>query len=89
MNRTAECTGCRRLFEVDPKFTGGLVPCPGCGKATEVPGLRDPLWFLVRLGVVLGSAATGVVVAHVHGTELGIGAGVLALATAWLVSRAF
>lgn len=88
MKPVATCA-CGQWFECEPKFAGGFVNCPSCGKAVSVPGLRDPLWRLVQvLGVVAWCVAVGVVFAsgNIQAAVITavVGAGVL-----WGVSRLF
>lgn len=81
------CGHCRSSFEPPPQFTGGLVNCTRCGRAVEVPGLRDPLWFLLRIGA--GALVVGVVwlVGERSDPLLGIAAGIALLAGLWLLAR--
>ncbi len=68
-------------------MAGGLANCPSCGKATTVPGLRDPLWRLWQtVAVILLVAATGLVYMTV-GPMAAVGAAVIGLLLAWLASR--
>jgi hypothetical protein len=46
-----DCESCGDFFEVAPTLAGGLANCPGCGRATPVPGLRDPLYRLALVGI--------------------------------------
>ena len=55
-----QCGGCARIFEVEDRFAGGIVNCPGCGRATEVSGLRDPIWWGLLALAFLGWAATSI-----------------------------
>jgi hypothetical protein len=87
LTRQTACA-CGHEFEADDRLAGGITNCPRCGKAVEVPGLRDPLWRLLQGGAtVMGALATAA--AYVSWGAVG------ALATAaciaallWLVSRA-
>jgi hypothetical protein len=64
------------------------VNCPRCGRATSVPGLRDPLWRLVQAGVA-GLAALALGLGWNGSSPLaGLGAGALVLALGWLATRA-
>lgn len=87
MNRSAECGHCRRLFEVDAKFTGGLVPCPGCGKVVEVPGTRDPLWSALKVVGLAAAIAAGAYVWDLQGPAYGIGTSIMVLVGLWASSR--
>jgi hypothetical protein len=83
-----ECP-CSWSFDASDDLAGGLANCPSCGRAAEVPGLRDPLWRLIQVGaaiVVVGAAAyawsqAGPAAAFAVAAVLG--------ALLWLLSRAF
>ena len=49
-----DCEQCGTPFEVADTLAGGLTNCPGCGKATPVPGLRDPYYRLLQIGTAIG-----------------------------------
>jgi hypothetical protein len=83
----ATCPHCRTPAEVPDRFAGGIVNCKKCGRAIEVPGLRDPLWWLLRAGVVVAAIAIGVLIAQRHGPATGALTGIGLLAGSWLVSR--
>ena len=51
-----DCEECGKAFEAVDTLAGGLTNCPGCGKATPVPGLRDPLFRLLQASIVIGWA---------------------------------
>jgi len=55
MTRAVEfaCDHCGADCRAPAAATGGIVNCPTCGRATEVPGLRDPFWRLLKLGAIL------------------------------------
>lgn len=82
------CEICGDPFPAAERSAGGIVNCPWCGKATSIPGLRDPIWRLVQAGVVVLAALAFAVgwmeISPVAGVTSG--AGVLALG--WLVTRA-
>lgn len=82
MNPNAQCGACRRSFEAPRDRIGGMMPCPGCGKAVEVPGLRDPIYRLAQVGVVLAilAVAVGVGLAATPTMGIAVGAGALGLA---------
>ena len=62
--------------------------CPGCGRATSVPGLSDPLWRLIQAGI-LGAAAVAFALGSTCASPLaGISAGAVVLALGWLGTRA-
>lgn len=88
-NVDVECGSCGRAFVADAKFAGGFTNCPGCGKATAVPGLDDPLWRLAQVGGLVLAVLVGFGVGAAFGPGFGIGAGLLAAGVLWLVSRGF
>ena len=45
---------CGHLWYVAPDLAGGLTNCPRCGKATQVDGLKDPLWRVLQGAAVVG-----------------------------------
>ena len=49
-----DCESCGEPFEAGDTLAGGLTNCPGCGQATRVPGLRDPFFRLVQIGMAIG-----------------------------------
>ncbi len=82
------CPHCRTPMEVAGRMRGAIVNCGRCGRAVDVPGLRDPAWLLLR---VLAVAAAGLVawaVGRATSPWVGAAAGGVLLALAWLVSRA-
>lgn len=87
--RVARCEHCQRSFEVDDKFTGGLVPCPGCGKVVEAGGLRDPMWLLLRIGAVALAVGVGVLVSLGQPPWFVVTAVAAVLLVLWSLSRAF
>lgn len=88
MDTLARCGHCGHSFAVAAKFTGGLVPCANCGKVVEVPGLRDPMWLALRLGMLLIAVAIGVIVGRSAGARVGAMTTAGALFAFWLLSRA-
>jgi hypothetical protein len=78
------CPHCRTPAEVPSRLRGALINCRKCGRVVDVPGMRDPLWVLVRIGLV------ALVIASVWlGTELGslwlgLAAGAVVAFFAWL-----
>ncbi len=77
---------CGRSFEVPDSLAGGIANCPGCGRAADVPGLRDPFWRALLVAAVLvwagGSAMAAVVWGPAAGVLVAIGLAVLF----WLIS---
>jgi len=49
-----DCELCGEFFEVADTLAGGLANCPACGQAVQVPGLRDPMYRLVLIGMAIG-----------------------------------
>ena len=88
MTEIATCPHCRTPAEVPDRFAGGIVNCKKCGRALDVPGLRDPLWWLLRAGFVVAAVGAGVFLAQQHGPAAGVITGTGLLAGAWLLSRA-
>ena len=48
-----DCAHCGRFFEAADSMAGGLTNCPACGKATEVPGLRDQYFRAMQVGTAV------------------------------------
>jgi hypothetical protein len=83
-----DCEHCGNQFDVADTLAGGLANCTACGKATSVPGLRDPYYrllqavmatvglFLVGLGWWIG------------GVPGAIGAGLATILVVWLIHLA-
>ena len=88
MSGTVYCP-CGKMFEVPRQQAGGIVNCPGCGKAVEVPGLNDPLWRLLQGIALLAIVAVTVLTSRVAGLPTGIASGAGVAAAIYLVSRAF
>ena len=88
MNRLAQCAHCRHEFEVEPRFIGGLVPCPRCAKVVDVPGTRDPLWWLLVGGGAVLVLGASVLVGTLHGTAFGLVAFAVLAAAGLLLTRA-
>ena len=89
MNPVVSCEHCSHLFEADEKFVGGYTNCPQCGKATPVEGLRDPLWRMWQVGVVVAVVLAAGITGAAFGPALAAGVLVGGLALAWLISRLF
>jgi hypothetical protein len=84
---SVECE-CTRRFEVPDSLAGGLASCPGCRRATPVPGLRDPAWRAIQAAAVAGAVVVAVVVGRAAGPVAGAAAFFAVLAVLWLLSRA-
>lgn len=74
-----QCPHCRTPAEIDAHFRGGIVNCPKCGRALEVPGRRDATWFAVRIAGVALAVAIGVLVGQHVGAVFGVMAGGVSL----------
>jgi len=76
-----DCEGCGHRFEAADTLAGGLANCPGCGKATPVPGLRDPYFRLLQaamaLGWVLLAAIGWMTLGWIGAIAFGVGAALL------------
>jgi hypothetical protein len=79
---------CSGSFEVPDSMAGGLANCPACGKATAVPGLRDPFFRALQVGAVAAAGACGLLVGREAGPVAGASAFFALLAALWLLSRA-
>lgn len=79
---------CTARFEVADELAGGMTNCPRCGRATAVPGLRDPFWRVLQVGAVVGAAAASVAVGSVAGHLAAALTLIGALTLLWLLSRA-
>ncbi len=89
MNIDVRCSSCANFFVVGPSRAGGLINCPKCGRATEVPGLRDPLWRLIQLAILGLAFVAGAVCWMAMGPFAGLAATVFALGLAWGLTRLF
>lgn len=87
MTRAAACA-CGREFEVADGLAGGITNCPRCGKAVEVPGLRDPAWRILQGVAAIGWAAVTAGAYLVWGIAGAVATAVAGAALLWLVSRA-
>ena len=73
MPHPTTCGTCRHSFDPPLGTTGGIVNCPKCGKAVEVGGLDDPLWWTIRWVLI----PLAIVVAGVIGAFVGKGPGAI------------
>jgi uncharacterized paraquat-inducible protein A len=83
----AVCAHCRHAFEPPARLAGGIANCPRCGRAVEVPGLRDPMWRVLQAVVAAAAVAVTLVMAQYTSPAPAVVAGALVLAGAWLLSR--
>ncbi len=80
---------CGVSFPVRDELTGGIANCPGCGKAVEVPGLRDPFWRLIQVGAAVLWAGISAAVFVYGGMTAGVITAVVLGGLIWVISRAF
>ena len=88
MREPATCSHCGHTFEPPAQLEGGIANCTKCGLAVEVPGLRDPLWYALRVGAFAAAAALAWLVGEASTPWLGAAAGAGLLLGGWLLSRA-
>lgn len=88
MKQEVRCA-CGHFFQVEETSAGGYVNCPKCGKAVEVPGLRDPLWRALQVGAVVVWVGAIYLAGAAYGAPAAILAGLVLGGLLWLVSRAF
>jgi hypothetical protein len=86
MREPVTCQHCGHSFEPTADQVGAMVNCRVCGKVTEVGGLRDPIWWLLRAGAVVIAVAIGVLVGQ-RDAGLGVASGLGILGLVWLISR--
>ena len=72
-----ECERCGKFFEAADSLAGGLTNCPACGRATEVPGLRDNFFRAIQVGMAVAWAILTAIgwTAGGWAGALGVGAG--------------
>ena len=88
MPQQAHCTSCLGEFTPRRDQVGGIVNCPLCGVATPVEGLRDPLWRLLQVGLLVLALVVGGTIGAVAGPAAGVLAGLGGLGVCWLLTRA-
>jgi hypothetical protein len=89
LNIDVRCSSCSNFFVVGSGLGGALTNCPKCGRATEVPGLRDPLWRLIQLGIGGAALLAGAYCWMVVGPVTGLAAAAATLGLGWAFSRLF
>jgi hypothetical protein len=47
---------CGHLNEAPDTLAGGIINCAACGRATQVPGLRDHYWTALKVAAAVGWA---------------------------------
>ena len=87
MSVSAACA-CGHEFEVKDELAGGIANCPRCGKAVEVPGLRDPLWRLLQAAAAIGWAMATAAAYVSWGITAALLTALCLAALLWLLSRA-
>jgi len=88
VTREAACA-CGHRFDAGDELAGGVTNCPQCGRAVEVPGLRDPFWRVLQAaGAVVWAVATAVAAVE-GGAIAGVVTAVVVAGLLWLLSRAF
>ena len=78
--------GCGRSFEVQDSLAGGIANCPGCGRAADVPGLRDPIWKALLVGALIVWAGASALVTVAAGPAAGVIAAIALAILFWLIS---
>jgi hypothetical protein len=87
VTRQAACA-CGHEFEAKDDLAGGIANCPRCGRAVEVPGLRDPFWRVLQgLAALLCAVATAAAY-FAWGLVGAVATAACVAALLWLVSRA-
>ncbi len=86
MTFEVECH-CLRNFPVRDEFAGGIVNCPHCGKAVEVPGLRDPYWRVLQIGAAILWAGVTAAAYFGAGSVAAAITAVMLGGAIWLISR--
>ena len=66
------CRHCLLRFKAARSLKGGLTNCPQCGKATEVPGGPEPLFWALLGGGGLVVLAVAYLVAQLYGAAAGL-----------------
>ena len=79
---------CGWVGEVADDLVGGFANCARCGRAVEVPGLRDPFWRVLQVAALVAVAAGTALAWNAAGPAAGLAVGATLALVAWLVSRA-
>lgn len=87
MPAPVRCPHCHGAFQPAAELAGGIANCPRCGKAVEVPGLRDPIWRLLQIGALVLVVGLGMLVGEQRGVLLGAATALGTAALLWLLSR--
>jgi hypothetical protein len=70
------CVHCGSFFEAADSLAGGLTNCPACGRATDVPGLRDRFFRAIQIGMAAAWALLTAIGWSAGGWAGAIGVGV-------------
>ncbi len=79
---------CGKMFETTRGQAGGVVNCPGCGQAVDVPGLNDPAWRAMQAGALVAVFAVTTLVTSFSDVPTGAACGLTLGVLMWLISRA-
>jgi hypothetical protein len=80
---------CGASFPASDELAGGITNCPSCGKAVDVPGLRDPFWRVCQVGAAIVWAGVTAVVFVQSGPLPGVLTGVILAGVILTISLAF
>ena len=87
MQIETRCEHCGHVFDVEESLKGGITNCPQCGKATEVAGMNDVAWDVIRIASFGGALVLGIAVGTVAGPLIGAGVTIGALALVWVLFK--
>ncbi|MEE2713778.1 MAG: hypothetical protein VX913_13490 [Planctomycetota bacterium] len=87
MSEPAYCD-CGKMFETTRAQAGGIVNCPGCGQAVDIPGLTDPAWRAMQFGALVAVFAVTALVTGYSDVPTGAACGLAVGVLMWLMSRA-
>ncbi|MFQ5845274.1 MAG: hypothetical protein ACE5JG_09840 [Planctomycetota bacterium] len=79
---------CGHVVAAGDETAGGIVNCPACGHAVEVPGLRDPWWRLLQAAAALAWAGGTALAWAAAGSGAALVTAVALAGCLWLLSRA-
>ena len=80
---------CGKMFEATRAQAGGIVNCPGCGQAVDVPGINDPVWRAIQCAALVAILAVTLLVTSLSNVPTGVFCGLGLGLLMWLISRAF
>ena len=84
----AACEHCGEIFFAADNLAGGITNCPRCGRAVDVPGLRDAWWRALQALAAIGVVAVAAIAYVLGGLPAAVIAGGVAAGLCWLASRA-